>query len=208
MQMIKRLLLLVLILVLGVAGYYWYMFSHAKSGDSGPKQAPIVLKKHSEAFNKSVTAAMNAYFDMKNGFVEADTVAVAAACTKFIQLLDSIPLAELKKDTATIYETAQANLDDIKLNAASILKQPNITEMRKDFSTVSELLYPSFFKTINYEGEKLYWDNCPMAFGEDKGANWISNSEEIINPYLGKQHPEYRATMLHCGEIKDTIKAQ
>ena len=207
--MIKRLLLVVLVLVLGIAGYYWYMFSRkGKDNNDGQKQAPIALKKHSEAFNKSITAAMNAYFDMKNGFVEADTIAVATATKKFIQLLDSIPLTELKKDTLTIYETALANLNDIKLNAASLLKQPNITEMRHDFSTVSELLYPSFFKTINYEGDKMYWENCPMAFGEDKGANWISNTDEIINPYLGKQHPEYHATMLHCGEVKDTIKAQ
>jgi len=47
-----------------------------------------------------------------------------------------------------------------------------------------------------------------MAFGEDKGADWISNSEEIVNPYLGKNHPEYKGSMLHCGEIKDTIKAR
>jgi hypothetical protein len=35
-----------------------------------------------------------------------------------------------------------------------------------------------------------------MAFGEDKGANWIRNTSEIINPYLGKNHPEFKATML------------
>ena len=70
---------------------------------------------------------------------------------------------------------------------------------------ISENLYP-FLKTIKYEGPKLYWQNCPMAFGEDKEANWISNTKEIINPYLGKNHPEYKSSMLHCGEIKDTIK--
>ena len=45
-----------------------------------------------------------------------------------------------------------------------------------------------------------------MAFGEGKDASWLSNTEEIINPYLGKNHPEYKGTMLHCGEIKDTIQ--
>jgi hypothetical protein len=79
--------------------------------------------------------------------------------------------------------------------------------MRKDFGMVSENLYP-FLRTINYEGEKMYWQNCPMAFGDDKGANWISNTREIVNPYLGKNHPEFKGSMLHCGEIKDTIKAQ
>ena len=83
----------------------------------------------------------------------------------------------------------------------------DIQEMRKDFKSLSENLYPSFFKTINYEGAKMYWQNCPMAFGTDMGANWISKTTETINPYLGKNHPEFKATMLHCGLVKDTIKA-
>ena len=45
-----------------------------------------------------------------------------------------------------------------------------------------------------------------MAFGEGKEANWISNGVEIVNPYLGKRDPTYGAGMLHCGEVKDTIK--
>lgn len=207
--MIKRILLVVLVLILGIVGYYWYMFSHAGGGgNSGPKQAPIALKKHSAKFNQAVDTAMNAYLEMKSAFVEADTAKVKQQCREFIRLLDSIPLTELKNDTATIYETAKANITDVKLNAESLLKQADITEMRKDFSTVSEILYPSFFRTINYEGKNLYWQNCPMAFGEDKGANWISSTTEIINPYLGKNHPEFKGTMLHCGELKDTIKAQ
>ena len=115
---------------------------------------------------------------------------------------------DASSNTASIFETVKANLTDIRMNAESLLKQTNITEMRQDFRMVSEMLYPSFFRTINYEGEKMYWQNCPMAFGEGKEANWISNTEEIVNPYLGKNHPEFKATMLHCGELKDTIKAQ
>ena len=97
--------------------------------------------------------------------------------------------------------------DGIKSNAADILVQTNLLEMRKDFSMVSENLYP-FFKIINYEGDKMYWQNCPKAFGDDKEANWVSKTTEVVNPYLGKNHPEFKATMLHCGMIKDTIKAK
>jgi len=76
--------------------------------------------------------------------------------------------------------------------------------MRHDFSMVSENLYP-LLKTIHYEGPKLYWQNCPMAFGDDKPANWLSNTAEILNPYLGKKHPEYKSAMLHCGENMDSL---
>jgi hypothetical protein len=44
-----------------------------------------------------------------------------------------------------------------------------------------------------------------MAFDGDKDANWISNSNEIVNPYLGKKDPKYKAGMLNCGEVKDSL---
>lgn len=203
----KKIVLGLLIIILAIAGYYWYKVRIGGGGDTGPKQQPVSLKKHSEAFNKAVSVAMNAYFDMAAAFVEADTAKVKVNARKFIQLMDSIPMDELKKDTTNIYDIAMGNFSGIKANAESLVTMTDILEMRKDFSTVSENLYP-FFKVINYEGEKMYWQNCPMAFGEENGANWISNTKEVFNPYLGKNHPEYKATMLHCGTVKDTIKAQ
>jgi hypothetical protein len=184
-----------------------YMFSKKGGGNSGAKQEALKLKKHSDTFNLSVNAAMDAYFEMSAAFVDADSAKAKIAAAKFVKLLDTIPMLELKKDTANIYETAMGTFDGIKSNAADILVQTDLVEMRKDFSMVSENLYP-FFKIINYEGDKMYWQNCPMAFGDEKEANWVSKTTEVINPYLGKNHPEFKATMLHCGSIKDTIKAQ
>ena len=202
----KKILLGILILVLAIAGYYWFQFSRSSKVDHGDKQVALFLKKHSDTFNLSVNAAMNVYFEMSAAFVDADTAKVKLAATKFILLLDTIPMEELKKDTANIYDVAIGTFDGIKSNARSILVQKDLQEMRKDFSMVSENLYP-FFKIINYEGDKMYWQNCPMAFGDEKEANWVSKTPEVVNPYLGKNHPEFKATMLHCGMVKDTIKA-
>lgn len=203
----KKIILAILVVILAIASYYWYMFSKTRGGDDGAKQAPVALKKHSVKFNQSVSTAMNAYFDMSASFVEADTTKVKENSRKFIQLLDSIPMDELKKDTSNIYDIAMGSFTGIKANAESILVMTDILEMRKDFSMVSENLYP-FFRIINYEGDKMYWQNCPMAFGDEKGANWVSKTIDIFNPYLGKNHPEFKGTMLHCGMVKDTIKAQ
>jgi hypothetical protein len=205
--MVKKILLGILVLLLAIVGYYWYMFSRKRGGDDGPKQPPLVLKQHSGAFNNSITNVLNAYFDMKAAFVDADSAKAKEDCKRMILLTDSIDLTELKKDTTGIFLTDSISLENIRSNAKSLLLQPNITEMRKDFSMVNENLYP-FLKAINYQGPKMYWQNCPMAFGEGKEANWISNTEEIVNPYLGKNNPEFKSAMLHCGEIKDTIKAQ
>ena len=196
----KKFLFLLLVVLAGFC-LYWFVFRSKSRGDDGPKQQPLTLKKHSLQFNTSVVTAMNAYFEIQHALADADTLKAKDACKKFIGLTDSIPLAELKKDTASIFETAQANVTDAKMNAESLLKQTDITEMRQDFRMLSEILYPSFFIAINYEGPKMYWHNCPMAFGQDKEASWISNSTEVVNPYLGKSHTD-------CGEIKDTIKTK
>jgi hypothetical protein len=203
----KRFLSLLLILLVAF-GIYWFAFRDKTSKPKAPKPEPIALKKHSDLFNKSVDTLMGSYLNMKNAFIEADTSVIKNSASSFLASLDKLPLEELKSDTASIFETAQVNIADMKSNVQSLLSQTDITEMRRDFSSLTEVMYPSFFKSINYEGEKLFLQNCPMAFNDEIAANWISNSSEIMNPYLGKTHPKYKATMLHCGEVKDSIAAQ
>ena len=199
-----RKLFVVILFVALVIGVWWLFFKE-KSHNSGPKQQPLKVGIHSGEFNKSIGAVVTQYLSLKDAFVNADTSTIKAEEKKLIAAIDSIKIDELKKDTTGIFQSAQAQLSDIKSNADAILKETDITEMRQDFRMISENLFP-LLKTIHYEGVKLYWQNCPMAFGEGKDANWISNTEEIFNPYLGKNHPEFKGTMLHCGEIKDTIQ--
>lgn len=203
----KKLFPLIALLLVGVVVYFVF-FNKKKNNVDDPTQQSIVLKKHSDAFNKSTDSVVNAYLDIKNAFVNADTAGAKAAARNFIVLIDRLPIDELKKDNATIFETVQSNISDIKTNASSLLNQTNITEMRKDFSMVTEMMYPSFFTAINYEGPKLYVANCPMAFSDSIAANWISKSSEIVNPYMGKNHPTYHAGMLACGSVKDSIVAK
>ncbi len=183
----------------------WWLFFRTDSHKSEPKQESIKLGKHTSEFNQSVSDAVNSYLVMKDAFVNDDTSKIKTEGQNFIVTIDSVRINDLTKDDAQISSAAQQEISDIKANAEAMLQENNITEMRQDFRMVSENLYP-FLKTIGYEGEKLYWQNCPMAFGENKEGNWLSNTREIINPYLGKNHPEYKSSMLNCGETKDTLQ--
>jgi len=194
-----------LVMLLGAFSVYWFILRTKESKPKPPKMAPIAVKQHSDSFNLSITNLMHAYFGIKESFVSADTANAKKYTGIFIVLLDSIPVKELEKDDAMIAQTANANIADIKANAVSLLQQTDITQMRVDFRTVSDMMYPGFFKIINYEGATLYLQNCPMAFDGDKDANWISNSNKVVNPYLGNNHPKYKAAMLNCGEVKDSI---
>jgi Protein of unknown function (DUF3347). len=200
----KNVLLIIVALVIAIVGI-WLVWGRHNTHDEFPKQQPLKVGKHSAEFNQSINSIVTAYLSLKDAFVNADTAKIKEQQRNFINVIDSVKLDDLKKDTTGIFQSAQMQISDIKSNAEAISKETDITEMRQDFRMVSENLFP-LLKTIHYEGAKLYWQNCPMAFGEGKDASWISNSEEIVNPYLGKNHPEYKGTMVHCGEIKDTIQ--
>jgi hypothetical protein len=201
----KKILLLLVVAGLAFAGYWFFLRKKQPDGPTAPKQEALKVGKHSALFNDSVAKVLNAYFDMKTALVSADTAAAKTACRNMLALANALQLTELKKDTAGIFDAAFAQLGDIKGSAESLLNQSDVQEMRMDFKSVSDNVYP-FLKTIKYEGPKLYWQSCPMAFGDNKPAEWLSNSEEVVNPYLGNNHPEYKAGMLHCGEVKDTIQ--
>lgn len=199
----RRLIGLLVVVALGFG--VWFLFFKDKNDHKNDKQKPLTVGRHSAEFNQSINAVLAKYFSLKEAFVNADILNIKQQVIKLSAALGSIKIDELKKDTTGIFQSAQLLMGDIKSNADAILKETDITEMRQDFRMVSENLFP-LLKTIKYEGEKLYWQNCPMAFGDEKDGSWISNTEEIINPYLGKNHPEFKGSMLHCGEIKDTIQ--
>lgn len=200
----KKVILFGLIIAAAVVVYLVWNGSIGGKGKPADDK-PMLVKTHSDAFNNSVDLAIDEYLLIKAAFVEADTTAVKAATLSFISALDKLDLSELDKDKKAVRATAQASVSDIKANAESLMIQNNITEMRKDFSMMTDMMYPSFFKSVNYEGQLLYLQNCPMAFEGEKGANWLSAEAAIQNPYLGKKDPTYKSGMLKCGEIKDSI---
>ena len=60
-------------------------------------------------------------------------------------------------------------------------------------------------RTVRYNAEVVYYQHCPMAFNDQDEAYWLSNNNEVVNPYLGKSHPKYKASMLHCGDVSDSL---
>lgn len=203
--MSKKVLLFIILAMLLVIGYQYF---NRKSAKNVASNQPISLKKHADAFNQSINEIVNGYIALKDALVNADTTMVKSKSRDFIQLLEKIDSAELSKDTSLVFETIVSTINDMKSNADAMMQQSSIVEMRRDFSSLTEVMFPSFFYAIQYEGPTLYLQNCPMAIDDSVPANWISNHPEIVNPYLGNHHPVYQSTMLHCGEIKDSIIAK
>jgi Protein of unknown function (DUF3347) len=193
----------VLLLLLGL-GRYYFIGSGSSSGNSGPKPLPMTVSKHSELFNNSVSSVLNAYYSLSEAFVNWDTVAVNKYGNELKTALDSLKIEELKADTTGIYESALDPVNNARAEALNILTNPSIDAKRTSFSSLSENLRLLFI-VVKYDREKMYWQECPMAFGDDKPGNWLSRTKEVRNPYLGTKHPEYKDGMLKCGGPIDTI---
>jgi hypothetical protein len=110
---------------------------------------------------------------------------------------------ELKADSSII-KMADEYSKTISGEAVGIEGETDIAEKRKSFYTLSDALY-ELVRTVRYSGEVVYHQHCPMAFGEDQQATWLSNSDKVVNPYLGNKHPKYKTTMVNCGDVTDSL---
>lgn len=192
------------ILVILFIAYLWFFVFHGRGHSShGPKPVPLAVSKHSEAFNKSIGEMLEAYYKMEEGFVNWDTVVINLWGNELKRKLDSLSINELQKDTV-IYLTALDPIANAKTEAISIISDPSMDEKRGSFNILSDNIR-NLLVTVKYDQAKIYWQECPMAFGEDKPGNWLSRTKEIRNPYLGTKDPKYGKDMLECGSPKDTI---
>ena len=86
-------------------------------------------------------------------------------------------------------------LEDMKSTALAMADASDLEKQRELFSEFTAEVEPLFKESIS-EGS-IYKQFCPMAF-EGKGGYWISDVEEIRNPYYGEK-------MLKCGKVTETI---
>lgn len=195
-------ILAILLLLIGLARYFLFA-GGGGSSHSGIKPQPLAVSKHSEAFNNSVEAVLTSYYSMTEGFVNWDTTAINMAGYELRTALDSLRLNELQKDTI-IYQTAIDPYNNTKIELASILADPSIDEKRGSLNILSDNLR-NLLVIVKYDRAKVYWQECPMAFGEERPGNWLSKTNAVRNPYLGTKDPKHGDRMLECGGPKDTI---
>ncbi len=203
-RLLNSLTMLIAIALLLIGGIRYLFFSDSGSHESSPKPLPMTVSKHSDVFNNSIGAMLTAYYDMNEGFVNWDTTVIDRNAKKLKEDLDSLKIDELKADTTGIYESAIDPLANARSEADNILNSPSIAAKRTALNNLSQNLRLLFI-IVKYDREKMYWQECPMAFGDDQPGNWLSKKKEVRNPYLGNKHPEYKDSMLECGGPKDTI---
>lgn len=195
----KTLLVVIVLVVIALIARPFFCNSDKKAEDKGAetKQQPLSIAENTDVFNQSFTRLLTAYNDLKNALVASDTAKASAAALTLRTAADSLKVNEIKGDTSgVIKETAQTFTGTITGSAQALAAEKDIKNKRKEFEVIADAMW-SLTRTVRYEGQKLYWEYCPMAF-DNKGAYWMSYEREIKNPYFGSE-------MLNCGSVEDSL---
>lgn len=98
---------------------------------------------------------------------------------------------------ASGFDQGSTLANELEKNIGQLMESSTLDSIRSAFYPLSVTIA----EVVNTFGSNsptpLYLQFCPMAF-DNKGATWISNSEEINNPYFG-------AMMLRCGEVRQQL---
>lgn len=186
----------------------YFLFLHKDENNSTTTAAvpaqTNVQSKNNDAFNVPFENVLTKYFALKDAFVNWDSIGAKNAAGALQQSLSAVPYEELAIDS--VIAKAKKLSGQINGEAEGLMAETQIEEQRKSFYTLSEELY-ALIKTVHYDKQVIYHDKCPMAFNneEDEGW-WLSNTSNIVNPYMGNKHPRYHEAMLSCGSVEDSIR--
>lgn len=147
-----------------------------------------------ETFREQLTAVADTYFGVKNALVESNPLRAATAAKEVLKTLKAVDMKLLE---GRAHDEWMALLKPMEQGATGISTKTDVEAQRKDFELLSDHLIEAV-ELFGLTREKAYRAYCPMAF-DDKGAYWLSEFEDIKNPYFG-------ASMLRCGENREVFR--
>ena len=159
--------------------------------DTGAKQIAAAAATKATI---SIKEILDKYLQMKNAFAKDNDKDAANAGNEMVKAFAAFNKTALAAEQLKLYNDIE---DDAKEHAEHIgLNAGNIKHQREHFDMLSKDIY-QLVKTFG-AGQQLYYDHCPM-YNDGKGANWLSETKDIQNPYLGKSMPT-------CGSVKEELK--
>ena len=133
------------------------------------------------------------YFALNQALIEDNQDGAKAAAKKLLATVSKFDMSKLIGEQMDFYHT---QLEKLNRGLKGISESTDIEETRLELATLSDAMY-ALVKAYRPNESALYFQFCPMAQNGD-GANWLSNTKEIVNPYMGQR-------MLKCGRTKETL---
>jgi Cu(I)/Ag(I) efflux system membrane fusion protein len=158
----------------------------------------VVLKEEKTTISaeakKVLQPLYKSYFELKDALTKDDFNSAKKALLELEKSFGKVNMSVFKGESHKVWMNYQTELKKQTLHATHI---KNIKELRMSFEPISNVMI-AMTKAFNPLNESAYVQFCPMA-NSDKGANWLSKENKVVNPYFG-------ASMIKCGEVKETIK--
>lgn len=152
------------------------------------------MKPVSSIFKSQLNDVLKEYLVLKNALVESDNSGVSAAAKEIESQLENVDMSLVKGE---MHRKWMDHLAELSKSANELSETNDLKVQRAEFLKLSETLIESV-KTFGVTGV-VYQQFCPMTNNE-KGGYWLSETEEIRNPYFGEQ-------MLKCGEAITKIES-
>ena len=125
-----------------------------------------------------IAEVMSHYFHIKHALTNDDAAEAKNGANMLLQVISQFDNSVLPAGQKTEYTK---HIIAIKEHADAIVKSTDVDAERAHFAELSSHTY-ELIKAFG-AGKKIYYDHCPMALN-NKGANWLSESAEIHNPYF------------------------
>lgn len=153
----------------------------------------IAKRTGSPAATKQVSEWLGQYFELQQALANDDATAAKSVAKSLSDALKSETPEDLSEQDSVAWTTI---VGEMREAATPIAEAEDIKLARQHFETVTMQLL-ALAKTFGSGQGKVFIVHCPMAFG-NKGADWLSAKDEVLNPYFGDM-------MLRCGEVKEEL---
>lgn len=136
----------------------------------------------------------DSYFELKNALTKDDLSIAKASAATMLASVEKVNMSEFKGDAHVEWMKYEKN---IKVDLVRIKSAKSLEDIRNSFLSISDEMV-GLAENFTPLASKIYVQHCPMA-DSNKGADWLSLEEKVMNPYFGKG-------MLSCGEVTKTIQ--
>jgi len=141
------------------------------------------------AQSTAVDKITTSYIGVKNALVGSNATLAKTRSAELVAAL-SVQVKGLQPAQQKLLATY---LDKLKVDSRHISETTLIDHQREHFASLSKNMY-SLLSGLKLNSTTVYQQYCPM-----KKAAWLSESEDIRNPYYGDD-------MLECGKVTATLK--
>ncbi|GAB3796711.1 hypothetical protein GCM10028819_14820 [Spirosoma humi] len=141
-----------------------------------------------------IRGLVSSYFKLNQALIGDSLAGAKTAATNLLATIETIDVSKLTGEQMDFYFIQSSKL---KTGLVVIRSSTDIDQARSGLADVSEAVY-AVVKAFRANNSPLYYQYCPMA-RNNRGANWLSATEEVNNPYMGQM-------MLNCGRTQEKLE--